>query len=454
MPTEAPEKTVTAYWFQDATLTAVDEGKRYIIMLCGTGSGKTWWIPAWLSYLIMRDHEAGNGKGARYLAIGCTGDMVNDMILPEIEERFRDTELEGHYHISGRRYELPTGGNIYMRSAEKPYRIEGHHVRGAVLDEPSEMKSLIWPIIMRRTAFYEAPVLFTGYPTNMGWYYENLYVPWTKGADNIVVIEAPSTANPEYPREEFDNAKATLPTWLFEMAYLGKFRKPFGLVYPDFGDHLYVDPFEIPDDWPTYAIVDPAVHYGGLFMAWNRGTYYVYDEYYEEEVKSAREYAEAMLAKIEGINQGWLYDPARLTDVVNLMTYEECPECGEELHTESYPYICPHCSSRIARPLQCGSFYKSMNAVRPGIITVTGIIKSGRLKVMRGKCPVFVDQMAKYRWQTDPVTGKVVDNAEKPIKKNDDLPDCLRYALHTLESAPLEERGVMGVDLDEEISPY
>jgi len=33
-------------------------------------------------------------------------------------------------------------------------------------------------------------------------------------------------------------------------------------------------------------------------------------------------------------------------------------------------------------------------------------------------------------------------------------PDCARYIAHTLEGAPLEERGVMGVDLGEEISPY
>jgi len=349
--------------------------------------------------------------------------------------------LEGHYHISGRRYELPTGGNIYMRSAEKPYRIEGHHTRGAVLDEPSEMKATIWPIIMRRTSFHRAPVLFTGYPTNMGWYYENLYKPWTEGDKDICVIEAPSTANPLYPRDEMERAKRTLPTWLYEMTYLGKFRKPFGLVYPDFDDSCYVEPRDIPDDWPTYVGVDPGVQYGALMVAWNQGVYYVYNEYFNEVVLSARDYAANMMAlqggalpdsdgNIEpldephgGINQGWIYDPARLTDVVNLADQG------------------------------CGPFYKAQNAVRPGIITLTGLIKSGRFKVMRGRAPMFTDMMAKYRWPTDPATGKIID-VENPIKKNDHLPDCARYIAHTLEGAPLEERGVMGVDLGEEISPY
>ena len=425
MTTEAPTKEpITAYWFQERTLDAIDQGKRYIVMLGGTGAGKTWWSPVWLYYLIHRDWVAGNGGGARYLAIGCTGDMVNDMILPEIERHFSGTEFEGHYHISGRRYELPTGGNIYLRSAEKPHRIEGQHARGAILDEPSEMKALIWPIIMRRTSLYRAPVLFCGYPTNMGWYYESLYVPWTKGDKDIVVIEFPSTANPLYPKAEVEHARATLPAWLFEMSYLGKFRKPFGLVYPDFGESCYVDPFDIPSDWPTYTIVDPAVQYGALMMAWNRGTYYVYNEYYNEVVQSAEEYAEDMLAPQEGVNQGWIYDPARLTDVVNLAAYG------------------------------CGPFYKANNAIRPGIITLTGMIKSGRFKVMRGRCPVFIDQMAKYRWPTEPASGKIVAGAEKPIKAYDDLPDCARYAVHTLEGEPLEERGTAVYDGSEEISRY
>jgi len=102
----------------------------------------------------------------------------------------------------------------------------------------------------------------------------------------------------------------------------------------------------------------------------------------------------------------------------------------------------------------CGPFYKADNAVRPGIITLTGLIKSGRFKVMRGRCPVFCDQMAKYRWPTDKVTGKIVDGAENPIKAYDDLPDCARYAAHTLEGAPLEERGSVVYSDEQDISRY
>jgi len=422
--TEAPiqEKTVTPYWFQEQTLDLLDRGVRFIAMRLGTGAGKTWWAPRFLAYLIARDVEAGNGKGARYLNIGRTYRMTNDILVPELMNCFEGTNLEGHYHASKEIYELPTGGNVYFRSADKPFRIEGHHARGALLDEPSEMPALIWVIVQGRTGYYQAPVLFTGYPTNSGWYHQDIYVPWEKGDPDYAVIIGSSTENPEYPKEEVERAKRTLPTWLYEMRYEGKASKPRGLVYPDFGTHLFCDPFEIPKDWPTYIAVDPAVFYGALFCAWNKGTYYAYNEYYVQHVRSAEDHAKDMLARIEGVCQGWLYDPARLTDVVNLT------------------------------PFGCGPFYKADNAVQAGIVTTTGIIKGGRLKVMRGRCPTFCDQMGKYSYPTDAATGSIVK--ENPVKKDDDLPDCARYLFHSLESMPLEERGSVVYSDEQDISRY
>ena len=45
MTTEAPEKIITPHWFQEETLDAVDALIRYIIMIGGTGAGKTFWEP-------------------------------------------------------------------------------------------------------------------------------------------------------------------------------------------------------------------------------------------------------------------------------------------------------------------------------------------------------------------------------------------------------------------------
>jgi hypothetical protein len=154
-------KEIRPYPHQARTL---DSKARYIVMLGGTGGGKTWWGPVWLADRIQKDYAAGVGKGAKYLAIGPTVEMVRDTMVPYLRDHYAGTYLQGAYKEQKNIYELPTGGRIYFRSADKPQRIEGHHVRAAWVDEPGQMKALIWPIIKSRTAFHRAPVLLTGLP--------------------------------------------------------------------------------------------------------------------------------------------------------------------------------------------------------------------------------------------------------------------------------------------------
>lgn len=410
---------VKPYPYQERTL---DSTARYLAMLGGTGGGKTWWGPVWLGKKISIDKEAGV-EDARYLALGPTSDMARDQMLPYLEQHFKDTDLEGEWQAQKRIYQLKTGAKIYFRSADKPERIEGHHFRAAWIDEPAQMKAYIWPIIQGRTGYHRAQVLFTGYPTSMNWYYHDIFKRWETGDPDYDVIQFKSTDNPSYPKDEYERAKATLPGWLFDMRYDGKFRKPAGLVYPEFNESLFVEPFDIPDNWPVYVGLDPSVFFGALFLAWNDGIYYAYSDYYTEILTRAEEHAKELNARVRGVVQAWIYDPARLTDVNELA---------------------PHGIAPLAR---------AKNPVLTGITTTTGFIKTGRLRVMRGRCPDLVDQMEKYSFPVDAVTG---DKAgENPIKKDDHLPDCLRYILHTLEGVADEpEQTVVVYDDPVRISQF
>lgn len=394
-------KIVRPHWYQQRTL---DSTARYVVMLGGTGGGKTWWGPVWLADRISRDYEAGI-RDARYLALGPTSEMARDQMKPYLVEHYRDTALEGTWEAQARTYHLPNGGRIFFRSADKPERIEGHHVRAAWVDEPGQMKSLVWPIIQGRTGFHRAQILFTGYPWAMNWYYHDIFRRWEAGDNDYDVIQFRSIDNPEYPRAEYDRARRSLPGWMFDMRYDGKFRKPAGLVYPEFGEGLFVDPFDVPEDWPVYVGLDPSVFFGALYLAWHDGTYYAYSDYYTEILTPAREHAVELLERVRGQVLYWVYDPARLTDVNELAQHG------------------------------IGPLIPGNNPVLPGIGTVTEFIKGGRLKVMRGRCPNLVDQMEKYSFPVDPSTGEISN--ENPVKRNDHVPDCLRYILHTLEGAQL-----------------
>ncbi len=416
------QKVVRPHWFQERTLHS---RRRWIVMLGGTGGGKTWWGPVWLGDRIGRDLARGIPDG-RYLVIGPTVDMVRDMLVPSLEAHYAGTSLEGlHekarniYHVGGQ-----GGPRIYFRSADKPQRIEGHHVRGCWMDECGQMKALIWPIIRARTAFYRAPTLLTGYPWAMNWYYHDVYLPWKAGDKSIDVVQFASIDNPDYPREEFEDARSKLPAWLFEMRYLGIFRRPAGLVYPDLTDeNNVVEPFEPDKDWPLYAGMDPGACFGVLFVYVHDGTWYIWREYYSEEVMGAGERARALLEVLEDRKPiAWIYDPARLQDVVDL---------GEH---------------------GIGPFHPAKNAVMAGIETLTSLVKPGKLKVMRGQAPNFMDQMGRYTFPVDPATGE--RKSENPIKLFDHLPDCARYIAHTLLGAPEESQETVIYYNPTRISPY
>jgi len=417
---QATGKEVHPYWFQQR---ALDSTARFTVLLGGTGGGKTWFSPIWIAQHVAADVAAGVGADARYLVLGPTADMVRDILVPFFVECYKGTALAGELAIQAAIYSLPSGGKIYFRSADQPLRIEGHQFRAACVDEPSQMKALIWPVIQARTAMHRAPILFTGYPTNMGWYFHDVFQAWKRGDTDFNVIQFKSTDNPLYPKDEFEKARQRLPEWLFKMRYLGEFTKPAGLVYPDFNESCFVDPFEIPNDWPTYAVLDPGVFFFGLFAAWQDGVYYAYADYYTETVRPAQEHAQELLARKRGNLQGWIYDPARVTDVVDL------------------------------EPFGISPLYRANNAVLPGISALTMLIKSGRFKVMRGRCANLVDQMEKYSFPTDAMSGDV--RAENPIKKDDHGPDCARYLAATLEGAVATPRvEVATYDDRQDITPY
>jgi len=413
-------KEVRPYWFQQR---ALDSTARFTVLLGGTGGGKTWFAPIWIAQRVAADVEAGMGSDARYLVLGPTADMVRDILVPFFVECYKDTYLAGDFAIQAAIYTLPTGGKIYFRSADQPLRIEGHQFRAACVDEPSQMKALIWPVIQARTAMYRAPILFTGYPTNMGWYFHDVFQAWKRGDRDFNVIQFKSTDNPLYPRDEFEKARARLPEWMFKMRYLGEFTKPAGLVYPDFNETCFVDPVDVESDWPAWGILDPGVFFFGLFVAWHDGVYYAYSDYYTETVRPAQEHAQELLARVRGSVRAWIYDPARITDVVDLAQHG------------------------------IGPLRKANNAVLPGIATLTGLIREGRFKVMRGRCPNFVDQMEKYSFPTDAMSGDV--RTENPIKKDDHGPDCARYLAATLEGADVSpQTETLTYDDWEAISPY
>ena len=283
-----------------------------------------------------------------------------------------------------------------MRSTDDPNHLEGMTLLGAWLDEAGQMKSQVWINIQARVAVNQGPVLMTTTPYAMNWLYKEIMKRAKEGDKDYELITWASSENPAFPKDEFERAKATLPKAIFERRYLGLFTRLEGLVYPDYNEELHVvPPFTIPDNWkwhggmdfghtnPTaiLAIVEDPVNH----------VYYVVDEFYEKE---------ASLQKIAA----WI---------------------------NKYPFIkvfadrqSAHLISELQYQHGCRNVAPCDNNIDVGIIRLTQLLKDGKLKFVRGKCPNTLDEMETYHY---PPPNDDKPNKDKPVPMKNHAIDGLRY---------------------------
>lgn len=298
-------------------------GQRYIAMLAGTQGGKTSFGPLWLQREMLR---AGPGD---YLAVTSTYPLLQLKMLPEFLLLFRDVLGWGEWRASERAFHLAPAvceslwrssqqTRVIFGSARNAESLESATAKAAWLDEVGQDQFRLesWEAISRRLSLYQGRVLFTTTIYNLGWLKHEIYDPWQEGNQEIAVIQFSSTANPAFPRAEFEAAQARLPRWKFLMFYQGRYAQPAGLVYGDFidryqeyGGHL-VKPFPLAPHWPR----DVGIDFGGVntatvWTAYNgeRDTYYLYRESLEGGI-TTREHARRALesAAREGVEvRGW-----------------------------------------------------------------------------------------------------------------------------------------------------
>jgi hypothetical protein len=378
-------KTYRLHPGQWDTWTATE---RYVAMIAGTGGGKTSFGPLWLWREIQ---ERGAGD---YLAISPISDMLSRVLIPALMGLL---ESQGCVHEKAAgKIVCPNGAEIFLISADRPERAEGIHALGAWVDEAGQMDALMWEVVRRRLAHNRGRVLLTTTPYNMGWLKSQVADRAANGEAEYKVVTFASTSNPDYPREEFERARRELSADRFAMFYLGEFRRAAGLVYPDWSPaSMLVDPFDIPAGWDILGGLDLGWHNptAGLALAVDGdGTVFVCGEHFASET-TLDDHAAALL------RYGplpWHADPSAAQSI-------------EELRARGL-WVSP-----------------GVNDVLAGIDAVTRLIRSGRLKVMKGRAPNLLRELESYVWEQR--DGQPLD---RPRKADDHALDALRYAIMAL----------------------
>lgn len=260
---------------------AFESEKRVVAVIAGGRSGKTAWGPLWLHREMVR-----KGPGD-YLVAAPSYQLIDKAAGPEIEHVFGQVLHLGEMRRSPswqfafhKTVALPGWGKlerparIIIGHADKPETLEAMRARAAWLDEAGQsgFKEGSWEAVQQRLANDQGRVLITSKPYNLGWLKRLIWDPWMASGRNhpeIDVFSFDSRMNPDFPPEEYERARRTLPKWRFDMMYRGLFTKPAGVIYDCFDSRLHTCPrFAVPHDWPRYLGLDfGAVNTAAVFLA-------------------------------------------------------------------------------------------------------------------------------------------------------------------------------------------
>ena len=387
---------------------------RIILMLAGTQGGKTSFGPWWL----WREIDAlGAGD---YLAATTNYDLFKLKMLPEIRRVYEDVLEIGRYWPGDKIMELKdpeTGtfwakhasdlmwGRIILRSAEAPAGMESATAKAAWLDEVGmdTWDVTILEAVLRRLALSQGRLLGTTTPYNSGFLKTEWYDRWVAGDENYDVVQFDSIMNPVFPKEEYYRAKATMPTWRFNMFYRGLFERPPGLIYGDMKDEYYVDMdmTKFGKLWPRIIGIDPGgANHASIYIVeddtLDPSMFYIYDEYLEGDI-STKELTDNMKDRVGKVHEA-IYIGGAPSEI----------QFRRDWNSHGVP---------VRQPTEPD--------VEVGISSIISLVKQGRVRVSK-KCKGLRHELNTYSRKILP-DGTVTEDIKD--KNHYHRLDALRYAL-------------------------
>lgn len=288
-------------------IKAFDSAKRVVAVLSGTQGGKTSFGPIWLHREIQ---QAGPGD---YMVVTPTYPLLKLKALPEFLRFFMDTLSLGEYKAADKQFIVSKAGEVALFGEEQkaqtrvlfgyaaePESLESATAKAAWLDEAGQKRFKVdsWEAIRRRLSIYRGRILITTTPYNLGWLKQRIWDVWKAGSDEIDVIRFESIANPLFSIEEWNDARASLPAWKFDMFYRAIFTRPAGMIYESFSEDKHKIPrFPVTLDWPRYWGLDfGGVNTAALMYAQepSTGRLYLYREY-KAGHRTAKQHVAAMM---------------------------------------------------------------------------------------------------------------------------------------------------------------
>jgi hypothetical protein len=304
---------------------------------------------------------------------------------------------------------LPNMAEVSFRSLDNPDRGTGPALDWLWIDEGRKVQKMAWQIL-KPTLVVKRGIAFVTTSPNYGedWLHEQFWLPALNGTPGFWAITYKSIDNPVISPAVIEADRESMPPHLFRREYEGTIEYPEGSIYGEVLDQCLANDerikewlVECPDVHPSRQCIvplDPGTDHpfaGLLIIATPRGLI-VFGEY-EERQKKYIDHARGIKDMVGALTPRYGIDKSQAQAALELSQYGIYAAGAE-------------------------------NDVEAGINRVFAWMSTGRLLISVHRCPKLIARLRQYRWAEVPETRRG-ELAPVPFKKDDDLPDALRYGV-------------------------
>lgn len=222
-------------WNSDARFIVLAAGRRWGktrigVLMCirsALQGGRAWWVAP--TYSIAME----GWMTLRHFASQMPGAVVN---------------------ISEKSVELPSGGLVQVRSADRPQRLRGAGLDFLVLDEAAFVNDEVWHEALRPAlADRQGGALFISTPKGYNWFYD--LFNRTDELDRWESFQFPTSTNPFIPTEELEEARLEVGSHVFSQEFQAEFVELGGGMFKNEWFHYFdMNQTGGPEPQTTYAL--------------------------------------------------------------------------------------------------------------------------------------------------------------------------------------------------------
>lgn len=349
-----------------------------------------------------------------------TNPKLHRYVIPAFQQLIPDSWVQS-WSSEFNDLRLKNGSLIHFQTLEDPDQGRGQGLDWLWIDEVCELTEDHWNVIRPSLGDKQGVAFFTTSPQSYDWVYNELYKPAEDGEPGYWGLHARTSDNPLFKTPEgiefLAREKAKMPDAMYRQEYEADFVIFTGAVYGGAVDSQILRTAdqvrEVIPEWPDVApwrqvlvgIDTGADHpFGAVKLISSEKGLVVVGEYLERH-RSFIQHASSMKLLAGKGNIRWAINRNERQPMIELAQHGITP-------------------------------FPAENDVVAGTERVKSWLHQKQLWFVEDLCPMTVRQMKAYRWAPDKAKDGQV-RKEKVFKKEDELPDCIRYAVMTWPQLPV-----------------